>query len=154
MKLAPVIRFPDSAEHIVSAYHRYLESIAEWSDMLPTEANAQRFCELILIPAWQRREPILFAVMAGRIIGATFTTLPDPQIEYRIPFASGHGTWVAADCRGMGVARALMVRVREMLAEKGVRQQVGLVSSGNHVSRAAFAKLGFIADGILLRCEI
>lgn len=154
MILKPAIRFPHTAEQVVGAYHRYLESIAEWSDMLPTENNARRFCELILIPAWKRREPILFAVTGARVVGATFTTLPDPQIEYRIPFASGHGTWVAADCRGKGVARALMVHVRDMLTELGIRQQVGLVSSSNHVSRAAFAKLGFIADGILLRCEI
>lgn len=154
MIIKPAIRFPDSAEHIVNAYHRYLESVAEWSDMLPTVENAQLMADTILIPAWERKEPVLFAVLGPRIIGATFTTLPDPRIAYRVPFASGHGTWVSPDCRNKGVASALLTKVREMLREKGIRRQVGLVHSGNDVSRCAFMKMGFFVDGVVLRSDL
>jgi len=154
MLLKPAIRFPQNADQVVGAYHRYLESVAEWSDMLPTEANARAFSDLLLIPAWKRKEPILFASVGTRIIGATFTTLPDDRIQYRVPFASGHGTWVAPDCRNKGVARALLARVREMLREKGIRRQVGMVHGGNDVSRASFMKMGFVIDGIVLRSDL
>lgn len=154
MKLKPAIVFPQNAEQIVGAYHRYLESIARWSDLLPTEANARAFADLILIPAWQRQEPILFATLDKRIIGATFTTLPDDRFAYRVPFASGHGTWVAPDWRNRGVARVLLTRVREMLIAKGIRRQVGIVNEGNDVSRAAFMKLGFFVEGAVIAYDL
>lgn len=154
MLLKPAIRPPQNADQVVVAYHHYLQSIAEWSDMLPTIENARAFSDLILIPAWKRQEPILFACIGPRIIGATFTTLPDDRIAYRVPFASGHGTWVAPDCRNRGVAAMLLNRVREMLREKGIFRQVGLVHSGNDVSRAAFMKMGFFVDGIVLRYDL
>lgn len=152
--IKPEIRFPQNAEQVVTAYHRYLESIAEWSDMLPTIANAQTMADLILVPAWKRKDPILFACVKGRIIGATFTTLPDDRFAYRVPFASGHGTWVAPDWRNKGIAAMLLNRVREMLREKGVFRQVGIVQDGNDVSRAAFMKLGFVVDGTVLRYDL
>jgi GNAT superfamily N-acetyltransferase len=108
MKVKPAIVFPQNAEQIAGAYHRYLESIAAWSHLLPTEENARAFADLILIPAWERKEPILFATLDKKIIGATFTTLPDERFAYRVPFASGHGTWVAPSWRNRGVAKLLM----------------------------------------------
>jgi GNAT superfamily N-acetyltransferase len=154
MLVKPAIRFPQSAEQVTQAYHRYLESIAEWSDMLPTRENAEAFAELLLIPAWKRKEPILIATIGPRIVGATFTTLPDDRFAYRVPFASGHGTWVAADCRNKGIGRLLLERVRQMLKEKGIRRQCGIVHSGNNVSRAAFLKMGFFIDGCVIRSDL
>lgn len=154
MLIKPAIRFPQSAEQVTEAYHRYLESIAQWSELLPTRENAEAFCRILLIPAWERKEPILIATVGPRIVGATFTTYPEPQFTYKVPFASGHGTWVAPDCRNKGIGRLLLERVRQMLREKGIRRQVGLVHAGNNVSRAAFLKMGFFIDGAVIRCDL
>jgi GNAT superfamily N-acetyltransferase len=154
MVARPAIVRPQSAEQIVGAYYLFLQSVAEWSEMLPTKRNAERMSELLLVPAWERGEPIYLAALDGKIVGATFTTLPDPGLDYRVPFASGHGTWVSASWRGHGIAKALLHRVREDLRKLGIKRQVGLVHDGNQASRATFMKLGFTPSALVISCDL
>lgn len=150
----PAIVPPQNAEQIVGAYFLFLQSIAQWSEMLATKSNAIAFCSKLLIPAWERGEPILLATLDGTIIGATFTTFPDPTIEYRVKFASGHGTWVSPQWRNCGVAKALLNRVRQVCREAGIKRQVGLIHDGNEASRCTFIKLGFVPSGSVLTYDI
>lgn len=153
------IAFPRREEQVFDAYYRYLKSLEGFdTELAPTRRNAELYAGVNLIPAWKRGEPILFATLAGpsadRIVGATFTTLPDPALEYRIPYAIGHGTWVSPDMRKHGVARMLLEQVRRMLRARGVKRQMGMAHAGNAGSKAAFMKMGFKEHGFVLSYDL
>jgi GNAT superfamily N-acetyltransferase len=155
MVVSPAIVFPKTAEQIVEAYFCYLQSLDSFrSELAPTHRNAELYAGVNFIPAWERKEPILFAVLDTRIIGATFTTLPDAALEYRIPYAVGHGTWVHQDFRRHGVAGLLIARVRDMLIEKGVKRQIGMAHGDNEPSKIAFGKMGFRIHGYVLSYDL
>lgn len=155
MVVSPAIVFPKSAEQIIDAYLRYLESIDHLdAELEATRENAELYAGVHLIPAWERKEPILFAVVGERVVGATFTTLPDAALKYKVPFATGHGTWIAEDWRRNGIAWKLIERVREMLIERGVKRQLGMAHSDNEASKVAFGKMGFRIHGYVLSCDL
>lgn len=155
MVISPAIVFPETEEQIIEVFLRYLQSLEGFdTELKATRRNAMLYAGVHFIPAWQRKEPILFATVDSKIIGGTFTTLPDPALEYRVPFATGHGTWVHENYRKAGVAWKLVERVREMLIERGVKRQIGMTHNTNEASKAAFGKMGFRIHGIVVSCDL
>lgn len=149
------IGFPQSADEIMECYFRYLQSLSALeTELLPTRENACKFSMLYLVPAWERKEPILVARLEDKIIGATFTTLPDEYFHWRVPFATGHGTWVQESFRKLGVARLLIDEVRRMLREKGITRQVGMAHVDNQISLSAFARMGFVPFSTVLKYDL
>lgn len=145
---------PETPGQIIHAYWCYLISLGEFYEVFPTEENARFLAESNLIPAWERGEPILFAAIGNTIIGATFTTLPPAALELRHRFAFGHGTWVADEYRGRGVARALIEEVRRRLRALGVTRQIGQADVANEASRKTFEKLGFLPYAVVLSYDL
>lgn len=146
---------PESADQIAIAYFRLLSSVDQYgAELLPTLENAQYLTTTIFEPAWRRGEPILFAVVRNEIIGATFTVLPPEGLQFRVPQAFGHGTWVREDWRKKGVATALLKAVREQLLARGVLRQIGQANVSNAASLASFSKLGFVPFATVLSFDL
>lgn len=150
---AVTIEFPENEGQIVEAFFRYLTANPR-SEMAATRANAIAFSEDLLIPAWKRREPILFANLHGKIVGATFTTIAGGRYEMRVPMAYGHGTWVEASARGMGIAKLLTTRVHEMLRALQVKLHLGQIHAGNTASERAFSKMGFTQCASVVKYDL
>lgn len=144
------IEEPREYEHLVEAYWAFLRDMGENHDLAPTLENAQYIVQHNLIPAAERGEPVLIAYLGETIIGATFTTLPPPELEFRRKFAFGHGTWVTEYFRRRGVAAALMEAVRVRLCELGVEVQRGQAALTNRVSLKTFERLGFVPYALVL----
>lgn len=145
---------PESIQAVIRAYFLYLNSIAEFGELDATMDNAETFTLMHLAPAFLRGEPILFASVDKRFVGATFTTLPTPELSYRVPFAYGHGTYVIPEFRRQGVACALLMEVRRRLDEIGVKRQLGMAHLSNQDSMTSFSKLGFEPHGIVMKFDL
>lgn len=141
---------------IISVYLKYLQSVEPLgSEIAGTLKNAIYFTDNLFLPNLDRGAPILMARQTdGFVVGGTFTTLPEPGIDYVHPCASGHGTWVIPHLRGFGIARLLIDEVRNVLQRLGVKMTLGIIHGGNEPSRETFKKLGFTKHGTVVRADL
>ena len=88
----------------------------------------------------------LVAEDAGRVVGhlfLTFATAPVYVREEFRPYALIAELFVREDWRGRGLEQALMSEAERIAVERGYRQLLVGVQSGNVPAEAAYARFGF-----------
>jgi phosphinothricin acetyltransferase len=86
--------------------------------------------------------PFLVADMNGRVVGYAYAGFYRPRSAYR--FTVEDSVYVAPDCLGYGIGRALLGRVVAGCTRLGYRQMLALIGdSANESSIGLHADLGF-----------
>ncbi|MDJ0946141.1 MAG: GNAT family N-acetyltransferase [Kiloniellales bacterium] len=89
---------------------------------------------------------VLVAEAESRVVGhliLTFATAPVYVREELRPYAYIDELFVREDCRGRGLGQALMAEAERIAVERGYRQMIVGVQSGNVSAEAAYARFGF-----------
>ena len=88
----------------------------------------------------------LVAEAAGRVVGHLFLTFQKAPVyvreEFR-PYAYIDELFVREDCRGRGIGQVLMAEAERISVERGYRQLLVGVQSGNVSAEAAYTRFGF-----------
>ena len=101
------------------------------------------------IASAQTRWAWLVADCDGRIAGYAYASAFRARAAYR--FTAEVSAYVHPDCRGRGVARALYLRLFEILVEKGFANAYAGIALPNDASIAFHRSLGFTAVGVFHR---
>ena len=89
---------------------------------------------------------VLVAEAEGWVVGhlvLTYATAPVYVREEFRPYANIDELFVRDDCRGRGIGQALMAEAERIAVERGYRQMLVGVQSGNVSAEAAYARFGF-----------
>ena len=143
----PLIRASTAAdlEAITAIYaHHVLNGTGTFEEVPPSAAEMGRRRDDVL----ERRLPHLVALQDGRVVGFAYAAPYRLRSAYR--YTLEDSVYVAADCRRLGIGRALLGRLIEDCAGQGYRQLVAVIGdSGNEGSIRLHGALGFYPVGTL-----
>ena len=133
---------PDDALALVAVYGPYvLSSPATFEIETPSvEDFASR------IETTSADYPYLLAEIEGRVVGYAYGCQHRARAAYR--FSVETSVYIADNCRGRGIGRALYERLFEELADSSYQQAYAGVTLPNEASVALHHKLGFQTIGV------
>ncbi|HYD66449.1 GNAT family N-acetyltransferase [Azospirillum sp.] len=136
---------PDDLARIQAIYaHHVLHGLASFEEEPPDmEELGRRRADVL-----GRGMPHLVAERDGQVLGFAYAGPYRLRRAYR--FTVEDSIYVADDCRGMGVGRALLSALVERTTAAGCRQMIAVIGdSGNAASIGVHASLGFTQAGLL-----
>lgn len=134
---------PDDIAAIHSIYaHAVLNGTASFELEAPDEAEIARRREAILADGF----PYLVAELDGRIVGYAYVGKYRPRPAYR--FAVEDSIYVAPDCQGKGVGKALLARLIAECEALGMRQMVAVIGDSESLGSISLHRaMGFAHAG-------
>ncbi len=129
---------PDDAETIAAVHVR--SARAGLADIHPPEALAALDVEA-RIPLWRERLPLV-AEEGGEVVGLVHVGPNDDE-----PVGEVYRLFVAPECWGRGVGRALLARGLEQLRAAGFSDAVLWVHADNRRARRFYEAAGWRPDG-------
>ena len=122
--------------------HHVLHGLGTFEEIPPTEADMAARRAAVQAKAL----PYLVAEKDGKVLGFAYAAPFRPRSAYR--FTAEDSVYVAPDCIGLGVGRALISAVIEACEAIGVRQLTAVIGdAGNAASIGLHASLGFKRTG-------
>ena len=142
----PVLVRPSRASDIPAIHAIYtpavLEGTASFELDPPDEAEMARRREAILADGF----PYLVAEQEGRVVAYAYAGKYRPRPAYR--FAVENSIYVAPECQGKGVGKALLARLITECEALGMRQMVAVIGDSLSLgSISLHAALGFTPCG-------
>ena len=136
---------PSDVPAIAAIYgHAVLHGNASFELDPPDEAEIARRRSALLAGGF----PFLVAEDAGRVVGYSSAGMYRTRPAYR--FTVENSIYVAPNCQGQGIGRALLLRLIERCEQAGSRLMVAVIGdSANHASIRLHAGCGFRHAGLL-----
>jgi phosphinothricin acetyltransferase len=133
------LAIPNDASALAAIYRPYVEHSRISFEEAPPDATemAARMASPL--------HPWLVAENAGRVVGYASSSPYHRRPAYRWTVETS--VYVAADCHGRGVGRALLTRLIEVLTRQGYVTAIAAIALPNPVSIALHERLGFAAAG-------
>lgn len=137
-------RTDDLARIQVIYAHHVLNGLASFEEEAPdVEEIGRRRADVLA-----RGLPHLVAERDGLVLGFAYAGPYRLRRAYR--YTVEDSIYVAEDCRGLGVGRALLSDLIERSMTAGCRQMIAVIGdSGNAASIGLHARLGFTETGVL-----
>ncbi|MFA5120761.1 N-acetyltransferase family protein [Zavarzinia sp.] len=136
---------PGDVEGILAIYNDAVaHSTAIWNETLVDAANRAAWLEARRLAGY----PVLVAVDdGGAVLG--YASFGDWRAFDGYRHTVEHSVYVAADARGRGIGRALMIALIERARALGKHVMVAGIEAGNETSIALHKALGFEHAGLL-----
>jgi L-amino acid N-acyltransferase YncA len=134
----------DDIAAIVEIYNEVVaHTMAVWSDTLVTTEDRHAW----LAERHARGFPVLVVEQDGRVVGfASFGDFrPWPGYRHTVELS----IYVAAECRGRGIGRQLLVELVVRARQLGKRTMIAGIEASNVASLALHERLGFRCGGRL-----
>lgn len=146
----PILRpsQPCDIEQITAIYaHHVLHGTGTFEITPPTAAEmAQRRDDVL-----SKQLPYLVAVEGARVLGYAYCNWFKPRPAYR--FSAEDSIYLASDCSGQGLGRALLAELCTQAERQGVRRMIAVIGdSANLASISVHRSNGFEPVGVLTSC--
>ncbi|OIN94551.1 MAG: GNAT family N-acetyltransferase [Comamonadaceae bacterium CG1_02_60_18] len=139
---------PNDIEQITTIYaHHVLHGTGTFEMTPPTVAEMGQRRDDVLA----KHLPYLVAVDGERVLGYAYCNWFKPRPAYR--FSAEDSIYLAPDCAGQGIGRALLAELCAQAERWGVRRMISVIGdSANQASIGVHRSVGFAPVGVLSAC--